>query len=196
MVHIAQFILASQSPRRSALLDIVGAKFETLVPDVDEGQFAGSHPEEVVARLSKEKAVAVLNRGVELPVVAADTVVAVEGKILGKPADGDEAYSMLKTLSGKWHQVYSGITVATQDEVRTEVEMTEVKFRQLSDSEIKEYIATGEPMDKAGSYGIQGKGALLVERINGDYYNVMGLPLVRLLRMLRELGVLSSEGFF
>lgn len=196
MVHIAQFILASQSPRRSALLDIVGAKFETLVPDVDEGQFTGSHPEEVVARLSKEKAVAVLNRGVELPVVAADTVVAVEGKILGKPADGDEAYSMLKTLSGKWHQVYSGITVATQDEVRTEVEMTEVKFRQLSDSEIKEYIATGEPMDKAGSYGIQGKGALLVERINGDYYNVMGLPLVRLLRMLRELGVLSSEGFF
>lgn len=163
---------------------------------MDEGQFAGSHPEEVVARLSKEKAVAVLNRGVELPVVAADTVVAVEGKILGKPADGDEAYSMLKTLSGKWHQVYSGITVATQDEVRTEVEMTEVKFRQLSDSEIKEYIATGEPMDKAGSYGIQGKGALLVERINGDYYNVMGLPLVRLLRMLRELGVLSSEGFF
>lgn len=163
---------------------------------MDEGQFTGSHPEEVVARLSKEKAVAVLNRGVELPVVAADTVVAVEGKILGKPADGDEAYSMLKTLSGKWHQVYSGITVATQDEVRTEVEMTEVKFRQLSDSEIKEYIATGEPMDKAGSYGIQGKGALLVERINGDYYNVMGLPLVRLLRMLRELGVLSSEGFF
>lgn len=196
MVCITQFILASNSPRRSALLDLVGAKYRLSAPDVDEGQFAGRHPREIVSGLSREKAVSVANRGETLPVVAADTIVAIEGKILGKPSDEDEAYSMLSMLSGKWHWVYTGITVAKPGIVRTEVEITEVKFRELSGREIAEYIATGEPMDKAGAYGIQGKGALLVEKINGDYYNVMGLPLVRLLRMLRELGVLSSEGLF
>ena len=196
MVCITQFILASNSPRRSALLDLVGASYISSAPDVDEGQFAGRHPMEIVSGLSREKAVSVANRGEMLPVVAADTIVAIEGKILGKPSDEDEAYSMLSMLSGKWHWVYTGITVAKPGIVRTEVEITEVKFRELSGREIAEYIATGEPMDKAGAYGIQGKGALLVEKINGDYYNVMGLPLVRLLRMLRELGVLSSEGLF
>lgn len=196
MVYITQFILASNSPRRSALLDLVGASYISSAPDVDEGQFAGRHPMEIVSGLSREKAVSVANRGEMLPVVAADTIVAIEGKILGKPSDEDEAYSMLSMLSGKWHWVYTGITVAKPGIVRTEVEITEVKFRELSGREIAEYIATGEPMDKAGAYGIQGKGALLVEKINGDYYNVMGLPLVRLHRMLRELGVLSSEGLF
>ncbi len=196
MVYITQFILASMSPRRSELLKLLGAEFETFAPEVDEGQFSDLQPEELVLRLSKEKAISVINQGAMLPVVAADTIVALDGKILGKPADESDAFSMLKMLSGKWHQVYTGVTVVKQDKVKTEVEMTEVKFRELSDKEIAAYIATGEPMDKAGSYGIQGKGALLVEQLRGDYYNVVGLPLVRLLRMMRELGVLSSEGFF
>jgi septum formation protein len=196
VVYITQFILASMSPRRSELLKLLGAEFETFAPEVDEGQFSDLQPEELVLRLSKEKAISVINQGAMLPVVAADTIVALDGKILGKPADESDAFSMLKMLSGKWHQVYTGVTVVKQDKVKTEVEMTEVKFRELSDKEIAAYIATGEPMDKAGSYGIQGKGALLVEQLRGDYYNVVGLPLVRLLRMMRELGVLSSEGFF
>ena len=196
MVYITQFILASMSPRRSELLKLLGAEFETFAPEADEGQFSDLQPEELVLRLSKEKAISVINKGAMLPVVAADAIVALDGKILGKPADESDAFSMLKMLSGKWHQVYTGVTVVKQDKVKTEVEMTEVKFRDLSDKEIAAYIATGEPMDKAGSYGIQGKGALLVEQLRGDYYNVVGLPLVRLLRMMRELGVLSSEGFF
>ena len=175
---------------------LVGADFQTESPSAEEQQYSHTDPEELVSLLSYNKAMSVVNRGVVLPVVAADTIVAIDGKILGKPADEADAFTTLKMLSGRSHRVYTGVTVYNLGKVKTEVEKTEVKFRNLNTAEINAYIATGEPNDKAGSYGIQGKGALFVERINGDYYNVVGLPLVRLLRMMRELRVVPSEGIF
>ena len=122
-------------------------------------------------------------------IIAADTVVALDGRILGKPADGPDAFAMLSALSGRRHQVYTGLTVVCGAQRLTEHEVTAVTFRSLSSAEICAYIATGEPMDKAGAYGIQGRGALFVEGIEGDYYNVMGLPVCRLGRILARLGV-------
>ena len=129
-------------------------------------------------------------------VLAADTVVALEGAVLGKPASPEEAARMLAALSGRTHQVYTGLPLAGPGAVCTEHEVTDVTFRALSGAEIAAYVATGEPMDKAGAYGIQGLGALLVQRLEGDYFNVMGLPLCRLGRMLRAFGVelLSPDG--
>ena len=188
--------LASGSPRRASLLDQLGISYERIVPDVDESVYGNLPPSEQVTSLSRAKAVAVLSKGSEYPVVAADTLVCLDHTVLGKPADRENAFNMLRALSGRWHQVYTGITVAAGEIINTGFEVTNVKFRELTDGEINGYIATGEPMDKAGAYGIQGKGALLVERIEGDFYNVMGLPLVRLWVMLKELGVRLGEGIF
>lgn len=184
-------ILASQSPRRKELLERMGIRdFETISPNVDESVFHGLPPEELVRRLSAEKAAAVAGRaGEDAIVIAADTVVALEGAVLGKPADELDAFKMLSALSGVRHQVYTGVTVCRGGEKQTAHEVTDVTFRELSEEEIEHYIATGEPMDKAGSYGIQGRGALLVESIQGDYFNVMGLPLQRLSRMLETFGL-------
>jgi len=196
VIHISKIILASGSPRRASLLDQVGISYDRIIPDVDESAYAHLPPSEQVSHLSKAKAVAVLNKGVKYPVVAADTLVCLERNVLGKPARREDAFEMLRTLSGRWHQVYTGLTVAAGDKISTSYEVTDVRFRELTDREIDEYIATGEPMDKAGAYGIQGKGALLVERIEGDYYNIVGLPLMRLWVMLKELGVKLGEGVF
>ena len=195
MVYISKFILASTSPRRRDLLHLIGADFQIEAPAEEEPQTTCTDPEEYVSLLSYNKAMSIVKRGAELPVVAADTIVTIDGNILGKPLGEDDASRTLQMLSGRWHRVYTGITVHNLNEVKTEVEKNDVKFRDLSKTEIRAYIATGEPIDKAGSYGIQGKGALFVEQINGDYYNVVGMPLVRLLRMMRELRVISSEGF-
>ena len=182
-------ILASQSPRRKELLERMGVtEFKTVSPDLDEGAFDGLPPEELVRTLSCEKSKAVRAGGEDI-VIAADTVVALEGIILGKPQDETDAFRMLSMLSGTRHQVYSGVTVRRGEECVTEHEVTDVYFRELSEAEIERYIKTGEPMDKAGAYGIQGYGALLVERISGDYYNVMGLPVCRLSGMLARFGV-------
>ena len=146
--------------------------------------------EELVRRISAEKARAVREQaGMDAVVIAADTVVALDGAVLGKPADELEAFKMLSTLSGCRHQVYTGLTVLRGEERHTVSEETTVAFRELSEEEISCYIQTGEPMDKAGAYGIQGFGALLIEGIQGDYYNVMGLPVCRLGGILRQLGV-------
>ena len=184
-------ILASQSPRRKELLERMGIRdFETISPNVDESVFHGLPPEELVRRLSAEKAAAVAGRaGEDAIVIAADTVVALEGAVLGKPADELDAFKMLSALSGVRHQVYTGVTVCRGGEKQTAHEVTDVTFRELSEEEIEHYIATGEPMDKAGAYGIQGYGAMLVEGIGGDYYNVMGLPVCRLARMLAGFGL-------
>jgi septum formation protein len=186
---ITKIILASGSPRRAQLLEQAGVSFATVVPDVDESVFEGLPPAEQVTGLSRKKALAVSERSGGLPVVAADTLVALGRHVLGKPADRDEAFRMLRMLSGVWQEVYTGVTVLAGSEIRTGLEVTEVKFRELTDEDIEGYLATGEPMDKAGAYAIQGKGALLVERISGDYCNVVGLPLVRLAGMLAELGI-------
>ena len=184
-------ILASQSPRRKELLERMGVTdFKTISPDIDERAFDGLSPAELVETLSREKSAAVAERAHDEDIViAADTVVALDGAILGKPEDETDAFKMLTLLSGVRHQVYTGVTVRRGGECVTEHEVTDVSFRELSEEEIERYIKTGEPMDKAGAYGIQGYGALLVEGISGDYYNVMGLPVCRLGRILSRFGV-------
>ena len=183
-------ILASQSPRRRELLERMGLPFRVITPDIDEHMERALPPGELVAAISAEKAGTVAAQaGPGAVVIAADTVVALDGAVLGKPADELDAFKMLSTLSGCRHQVYTGLTVLRGEEQYTVSEETTVTFRELSAEEIDRYVATGEPMDKAGAYGIQGYGALLVEGIQGDYYNVMGLPVCRLGLLLRRLGV-------
>lgn len=184
-------ILASHSPRRRELLERMGIKgFHVIAPDIDERELDGLPPEELVRRLSAWKAEAVADKAGPGPVIiAADTVVTLDGTVLGKPADNLEAFKMLSALSGLRHQVYTGVTVLWDGQKRTEHVVTDVTFRDLTEEEIENYIHTGEPMDKAGAYGIQGFGALLIERIEGDYYNVMGLPVCQLGRMLEQVGL-------
>ena len=184
-------ILASQSPRRRELLERMGVSaFRIVSPDVEEDMGQDLPPAELVERLSQQKARAVLEReGPDGLIIAADTVVALDGAVLGKPGGAPEAIRMLTALSGRRHQVYTGLTVLCGGARHTEHEVTDVSFRALSQAEIAAYVSTGEPMDKAGAYGIQGYGALLVEGISGDYYNVMGLPVCRLGRILARLGV-------
>ena len=184
-------ILASQSPRRRELLNQMGLKgFKVTSPDVDEAIEGNRPPAQIVEELSLRKARAVAESADEDDlIIAADTVVALEGAVLGKPEDEVSAFSMLSALSGNRHYVYTGVTVIQGDKVVTQHEMTTVTFRELEPEEITNYIATGEPMDKAGAYGIQGLGALLVSGIKGDYFNVMGLPVYRLGRILAQFGL-------
>ena len=184
-------ILASNSPRRRELLGQMGIKgFKVAAPDVDETVEGSLHPAQIVEELSlrKARAAAAKNGGDSL-IIAADTVVALEGAVLGKPHSEEDAFSMLSALSGNRHDVYTGVTVMLGGRVVTEHERTTVTFRDVEPEEIRAYIATGEPMDKAGAYGIQGRGALLVSGIQGDYCNVVGLPVYRLGRILAGLGV-------
>ncbi len=184
-------ILASKSPRRRALLEQMGVRnFRVITPDIDEHMDRDLPPAELVRQISEEKARAVAAQaGPDAIVIAADTVVALDGVVLGKPADEEEAFRMLSLLSGNRHQVYTGLTVLRGAQAFSQWEETAVTFRPLTGEEIEAYIATGEPMDKAGAYGIQGCGALFIEGIAGDYYNVMGLPVCRLGQILGQLGV-------
>lgn len=175
-------ILASKSPRRRELLSLITTDFEIKSADVDETLPEGISPQEAVLHLSKIKAEP-FNNGIDT-VIGADTVVAVDGKILGKPADRQQAVEMLKGLSGKYHSVFTGVTVIKPEQSVTFSVETKVKFFDLTDDEIYSYIATGECDDKAGAYGIQGKGSLLVEKIDGDYFNVVGLPISKLNKYL------------
>ena len=185
-----QVILASASPRRLALLQQIGIEAKVFPADFDEVSGSAVQAEDVVLANAIGKCKAVVKiKGDGLPVIAADTVVVAEGVILGKPQDAEEAVKMLKQLSGKTHKVLTGIAIAYAGKILAEVCETKVVFRKLSDDEIKQYVATGEPLDKAGAYGIQGKGAVLVEKIDGCYNNVVGLPLTRMQLILAELGV-------
>ncbi len=180
-------ILASRSPRRKALLEQIGLTFRVHVSDVDETTPPGLAPAAMVEELSRRKAAAVAaQEGPEPLIIAADTVVAIGDVILGKPHSPEDAFAMLSALSGREHHVYTGVTVMRGGKAVTFHESTAVRFRPLSEGDIRGYIATGEPMDKAGAYGIQSRGALLVEGIAGDYGNVVGLPLFRLGRVLAE----------
>lgn len=179
-------ILASASPRRRELLSLFGIPFTVRVADIDEAMDPTKSPCDEVARVSCRKALAV-ERGPEDVVVAADTIVVCAGRVLGKPHSREEAVSMLRLLSGRDHQVMTGCTVARGDTCETFTEVTDLHFRPLSDTEIARYVDSGEPMDKAGAYGIQGGAALFCERIVGDYYNVMGLPVCRLGQVLRKI---------
>ena len=177
-------ILASGSPRRRELLSLITDEFEILVSGCDEFVPEGTPAEKVPAILAEQKALAVAKLRPADTVIGSDTVVVLNNEIFGKPKDKTHARAMLKALSGKKHFVYTGVAVAEKGEVRSFVQKTEVEFYELSDETIEKYIATGEPMDKAGAYGIQGKGSVLVKGIAGDYFNVMGLPVAETARFL------------
>jgi len=179
-------ILASQSPRRKELMGLFHIPFIIRVPDADETMDPALSPADAVGLVSRRKAEAVKRNADDL-VIAADTIVVCNGQILGKPRDEDDASQMLHLLSGRDHQVMTGMTVLRGDVCKTVTEITDIHFRPLTDREINAYIRTGEPMDKAGSYGIQGGAALFAQRLCGDYYNVMGLPVCRLGQLLREI---------
>ena len=183
-------ILASQSPRRKELLERMGLSgFEIIPAQGDESCPPGSTPAEMVEELSRRKCAEIAAAHPDALVIAADTVVAAGGQILGKPRSGEQAAQMLRLLSGRENRVYTGLTVSRGGEAVTEHEITDVRFRPLSELDVSRYITTGEPMDKAGAYGVQGYGCVLVEGIFGDYYNVMGLPVCRLARLLARFGV-------
>ena len=184
-------VLASASPRRRELLERIGVPgFIVSAPGVDESVEPGLSPADMVEELSLRKARAAAEHfGPDGLIIAADTVVALDAGVLGKPRDEDGAFAMLSALSGREHRVCTGVTVLRGGRAVTEHEATAVTFRALAPDEIRGYIATGEPMDKAGAYGIQGVGALLVSGIRGDYSNVMGLPLFRLGQILQDFGL-------
>ena len=188
---MANIVLASASPRRQELLRRIGiADFDVRVPEADETFPEGLTPPEVVAYISREKAEAAARLcGPEDIVITADTMVFLDQARLGKPRDEAHALEMLTALQGRKHTVCTGVSVCQGDRRLTETESTDVFFRSATEAELRRYIASGEPMDKAGAYGVQGRGALLVERLEGDFFNVMGLPVLRLARMLEAFGV-------
>ena len=181
-----QLILASASPRRQELLKLFGVPFTVRIADIDETMDLTLPPFDEVARVSRLKALAVPREEDDI-VIAADTIVVCEGKVLGKPRDEADAKAMLRLLSGRDHQVMTGCTVLRGNASETFTEVTDIHFRSLSETEIARYVASGEPMDKAGSYGIQGGAALFCTHMVGDYYNVMGLPVCRLGTVLRRM---------
>jgi len=191
-------VLASASPRRQELLRNAGIPFTVQPADIDETPLAGESPRECAERLARAKALAVFQRNPEKCVLGADTIVVVDDTVLGKPRDAEDAARMLRRLSGREHGVITGVCVVTPvtsrqlpvaSKVKTASETTLVTFCELSDDEIRFYVATGEPMDKAGAYAIQGLASRWIPRIEGDYSNVVGLPVALVYRMLRELGV-------
>ena len=192
-------ILASQSPRRIELMREAGYDIRVIPADIDETPFDDETPLTLVERLARAKAAAIAAEHAEPNelTIAADTIVTFDGKLLGKPANEDEARTMLHELSGRTHQVATGVCIVRAGDVTAPhaaeslsfVDVTDVTFYELTDEQIERYVASGEPMDKAGAYGIQGLGSLLVERIEGDYFNVMGLPVCHLGQVLRSFGV-------
>src|SRR5690348_14101254 len=184
-----EVILASQSPRRRELLSLVGIAHAVQPADIDETQWPGEDPRAHCERLAREKVAAVAEREPKALVIGSDTIVILDGEVLGKPGDEAEARSTLARLSGRSHTVMTAVAVRWRGQERSAVEEVGVTFHQLSAEQIAEYVATREPMDKAGAYGIQGYGATIVARVDGDYFAVMGLPLQRLVRLLADLGV-------
>lgn len=181
-------ILASGSPRRSELLHQMDISFQIQKSNIEENLPPHIHPQEAVILLSSQKAEDVASQFPAYFVLGADTVVSIEQEILGKPSHAKEAYSMLEKLSGTTHQVYTGVSIVVGNRTHSFYERTDVTFWELSEQDITLYIESEEPFDKAGGYGIQGKGAYFVKEIKGDYYNVMGLPLSRTIRELKKMG--------
>jgi len=185
-------ILASQSPRRRELLALVGIRHEVRPADIDESLFPDESPRAYVERLARQKVEAIA--APHAVTIGSDTTVVIDGSVLAKPADEDDAFDMLRRLSGRSHTVMTAVAARWRGNIASDVEEVEVEFRPLSDEEIRAYVATREPMDKAGAYGIQGYGATIVERVDGDYFAVMGLPLNRLTRLLESLGLVYAFG--
>lgn len=183
---MSKIILASASPRRKELMELAGYDFEVICADIVEVVPEKATPQEAVMSLALQKAQAVAAEHKEAVVIGSDTVVALDGKILGKPHSEQEACEMLRSLSGRTHKVFTGVAIVCGGKVKNFFDETDVEFYSLGDDEIKKYVATGEPTDKAGAYGIQGKGSVLVKRINGDFFSVMGLPIAKLYREMSD----------
>ncbi len=189
-------ILASASPRRTELLTLIGVEHTVLPAHVDETIGVPDEPGAHVCTLAERKALALTDSYPGSVVLGADTIVFHDGDILGKPRDSAHARELVRRLAGSSHEVYSGVALAGPEgcRVRSVFEVTRVKFRELDEEDVRHYVATGEPLDKAGAYGIQGYGATLVEKVDGCYFNVMGLPLARLVRILAERGIAYPFG--
>ena len=186
---MARIVLASGSPRRQELLQRIGiTDFTVRVPEADESYDPSMTPQEIVCHISRQKSMALSSAEDEI-VITADTMVFLDDKRLGKPKDEADALQMLTALQGRHHTVCTGVTVRQGERIVTRAASTDVYFRPAEERELRAYIRGGEPMDKAGSYGVQGQGALLVERIDGDFFNVMGLPVLLLSQMLRQFGL-------
>jgi septum formation protein len=176
-LELTKLILASGSPRRAEILNAVGWEFDKIVADVDETEFPNENPADYVMRLAKTKAEAVAVNHSNRTVLGADTTVVIDNQILGKPIDFDDARRMLRMLSGKTHEVLTGVAIVENGETRVGIQSTKVKFAMLSDAEIEYLVKFGEPLDKAGGYAVQAQAALFIEEIEGDYWNVVGLPI-------------------
>ncbi len=179
-------ILASKSPRRCELLKLTGREFTAISPSCDEPGYSGGAFSDYVMSLAEKKAKSLLFSYPDSVIIGADTVVTLDSEVLGKPANEDDAVRMLKNLSGREHRVYTGVSLVRGEHTVCDFAVTSVLFRALSDDEILAYVRSGEPMDKAGAYGIQGRGGRFAERVSGDYFNVVGLPVKLLLKMLSD----------
>lgn len=187
-----KLVLASASPRRCEILKNAGYEFEICPAQIDETVDEKLSPSELVCTLSQNKAKAVfesLENKKDVAVLGSDTIVVLDGKVLGKPKDEEEAICMLSSLSGKKHKVYTGVCIVTASQTNSFFDCTTVEFFELTPEQIKAYVKTREPMDKAGAYGIQGKGCVLVKSINGDFFSVMGLPIAKTSKALKKVGV-------
>ncbi len=185
-----RLILASASPRRREILSLLGIKFEVIPSEVEERSYGD--PIRTARRLSREKALDVWKRNRESLVIGADTLVFIDSKIIGKPKDEEDAVRILSFLSGRWHRVVTAVSFVGLGVRRTVHDIARVKFRSLTRNEIEDYVRSGEPMDKAGAYGVQGFGATVVERIEGNFYTVMGLPIVKVYEVLRDLSFTAT----
>lgn len=184
----SDLILASASPRRKELLQMLQIPFRIIVSEIEEVLNPELHPADMVQSLAKQKAISVAEKHPSSFVIGSDTIVVYNGIMLGKPENIQDAVRILRMLSGKSHEVYTGVAIINNGHIHSFYEKTEVTFFSLTEDEIQDYVATGEPMDKAGAYGIQGYGSLLVKNINGDYYSVVGFPIARTKRELFSLG--------
>jgi septum formation protein len=186
MIDLPKLVLASGSPRRSEILNAVGWEFTKQVADIDETELAGEQPHDYVLRLACEKAVAVAARFPNEIVLGADTTVVIDGQIIGKPIDLADARRMLTMLSGNWHEVLTGVAVVENGHTRAAIQRTRVKFAPMSYAEITLLAERGDPLDKAGAYAVQAQAALFIEGIEGDYWNVVGLPVRLVYRLVVE----------
>ncbi|MGD9628911.1 MAG: nucleoside triphosphate pyrophosphatase [Pyrinomonadaceae bacterium] len=183
-VELPPIILASGSPRRAEILESVGWQFVKQVPDVDESVLSGEDPSDYVRRLAGEKALAICDPNSNDLVLAADTTVVIDGEIIGKPVDRDDARQMIERLSGSWHEVLTGVAVARSGITKIDLQSTRVKFAPMDAGEIEFLVERGDPLDKAGGYAVQAQAALFIEAIEGDYWNVVGLPISLVYRLV------------
>lgn len=185
--ELPSLVLASASPRRAEILDSVGWGYLKAVPDIDEAERSGEEPEDYVVRLAEEKAKAIAARFPGHTVLGADTTVVVDRRIVGKPADLEDAKRMLRSLAGRWHEVLTGVAVVKGEGCRTGLQRTRVKFAEMNDAEVKYLAEQGDPLDKAGAYAVQAQAALFIEGIEGDYWNVVGLPISLVYRLVFDI---------